>query len=728
MMMRHVRQIVRSGGPALLFAVILGWVISPALRAQSVKPAGRSVSAVSPQLPHGCEEFTAANAGGSPANRADSGRSAAPGIDLASLDHSISPCTNFYQYANGTWMKNHAIPPDRVWWGAFPILQDHNQEVLHQILEQAAKDSSAQASSNWQKIGDFYSSCMNESQVAAAGLKPLDPEFERIADIQNIAQLQAEIARLQREGVGAVFAFGSEQDLKNSEEMIAGAAQGGLGLPDRQYYLDQDDRSRRLRAAYITHVTNMFKLMGDDPAVAAKEANAVMSIETALAKASTKVEDLRDAEKNYHPMTLSQLAAETPHFSWSSYFKEVGLPGLSGADIGQPAFFQEVDAALSSVSLDDWKTYLRWHLIHTAAPALPEKFVEENFDFYGRTLTGVKENLPRWRRCVQGTDRELGEALGQFYVQRTFPPASKARALAMVQNLIAALHDDLSTLEWMSPPTRQKALEKLTAIQLKIGYPDKWRDYSKYQVNRGPYVANLLRGNSFEFARDIAKIGKPVDRTEWSMTPPTVNAYYDSSMNEIVFPAGILQPPFFDAHADDAVNYGGIGAVIGHELTHGFDDQGAKFDAKGNLKNWWTPQDLKNFQARGQCIADQFSSYEVEPGLHENGKLVEGESIADLGGLTIAYRAFQKTLLGKPAPAPIGGFTPDQRFFLAWAQIWAVNFRPAFARLLTKTDPHPINEFRVNGPLSNTPAFSRAFSCTETSPMVRAPGARCRIW
>lgn len=728
MSMRRGWRNLRGGNPALILAVILGVAIAPALRAQSVKRVAPGISAAGAQLPSGCEGFAPRAAGGGPAGRADSGQPASRGINLVSLDRSVSPCANFYLYANGTWMKSHAIPPDRVWWGTFPILQDHNQEVLHQILEAAAKDTSATPGSNGQKIGDFYASCMDKSQVAAAGLKPLDPELERIASIQNLAQLQEEIARLQHDGVDAVFAFGSEQDLKNSEEIIAGAAQGGLGLPERQYYLDEDVRSRQLRAAYVTHVTNMFKLMGDDSAVAAKEAAAVMSLETALAKASTKVEDLRDPEKNYHPMTLSQLAAVTPHFSWNSYFKEVGQPGLAGADIGQPQFFKEVDAAFGSISLDDWKTYLRWHLIHTAAPALSEKFVEENFDFYGRTLTGVKQNLPRWRRCVQATDRELGEALGQFYVQRRFPPEAKARALVMVQNLIAALHDDLSTLEWMSPPTRQKALEKLADIQLKIGYPDKWRDYSKYQVDRGPYVANLLRGNAFEFARDMAKIGKPVDRTEWSMTPPTVNAYYNPSMNEIVFPAGILQPPFFDARADDAVNYGGIGAVIGHELTHGFDDQGAKFDGKGNLKNWWTPEDLKNFEARGQCIADQFSAYQVEPGLHENGKLVEGESIADLGGMTIAYAALQKTLEGNPAPAPIGGFTPDQRFFLAWAQIWAVNFRPAFARLLTKTDPHPVNQFRTNGPLSNTPAFAKAFACSDPSPMVRPPGARCRIW
>ena len=427
-------------------------------------------------------------------------------------------------------------------------------------------------------------------------------------------------------------------------------------------------------------------------------------------------------------MTLVQLGEVTPHFSWPGYFKEVGAPALSSADIGQPDFFKAVDAAIVSVPLADWKVYLRWHLIHAVASALPQPFVDENFDFYGRKLTGAKQLLPRWRRCVQATDRNLGEALGQYYVQRYFPPEAKTRALEMVKNLIAALRDDLSTLDWMSPATRRQAIKKLDAIALKIGYPDKWRDYSAYHVNRGPYVENVLHGASFEFARDLAKIGKPVDRTEWEMTPPTVNAYYQPLLNEIVFPAGILQPPFFDFHADDAVNYGGIGAVIGHELTHGFDDQGAKFDAHGNLKNWWTPEDLKNFQQRGECVEKQFAAYEVEPGLHENGKLVEGESIADLGGMTIAHAAFMKTLKGKPAPPPIDGFTAEQRFFISWGQIWAANLRPEYVRMLTKVDPHPLEKFRANGPLENTPAFAKAFGCSAKSPMVRPAAQRCRIW
>ncbi|HEY6442954.1 MAG TPA: M13 family metallopeptidase [Candidatus Acidoferrales bacterium] len=712
----------RLSGLALLVSLALLFPLS--LPSQPPRPHRDATSLEAGRAPD-CAGFVAEAAGGSSTTKDTSARH---GFNLANLDRSVSPCEDFYQFADGGWMKNNPIPADRAAWATFNKLRDHNESLLHEILEQASKDTKAQPGSNWQKIGDFYASCMDETQVEAAGLKPIQPELQRIAAINNVSSLQDEIARLQHTGANAVFSFGSEQDLKDSTQVIAGAGQGGLGLPDRQYYLDDDARSKQLRASYIQHVTNMFKLAGDDPSTAAAEAKSIMDTETALARASKKAEDLRDPVTNYHPMTLAQLRGLTPHFSWTVYFKEIGAPPLGSADIGQPDFFKEVDASLTNVPLGAWKTYLRWHLIHSVAPSLPEKFVEENFDFYGRTLTGAKQMLPRWQRCVQATDRELGEALGQYYVQRYFPPEAKARALAMVHNLMDALRADLSTLDWMSPSTRQQAAKKLDLINLKIGYPDKWRDYSAYKVDRGPYVENVLRGDSFEVARDLAKIGKPVDRTEWDMTPPTVNAYYNPSLNEIVFPAGILQPPFFDLHADDAINYGGIGSVIGHEMTHGFDDQGAKFDGHGNLKNWWTPADLKNFQARGECIVNQFGSYEIEPGLHGNGKLEEGESIADLGGLTISHAAFEKTLAGKPAPAPIDGFTAEQRFFLGWAQIWGANLRPEYARLIAKTNPHPLDKFRANGALSNTPAFAKAFGCAADSKMVRPAGQRCRIW
>jgi putative endopeptidase len=450
-----------------------------------------------------------------------------------------------------------------------------------------------------------------------------------------------------------------------------------------------------------------------------------MSIETALAKASRTRVELRDPEKNYNMMTLADMKTLTPDWPWETYLHDIGAPPLEQINVRQPEFFKAVNEQLSSVSLPEWKIYLRWHVIHGAAPALPDKFVQENFDFYERKLAGTKEMLPRWKRCAQSTDRNLGEALGQEYVKKYFPPAAKARAKEMVNNLIAALRSDIPTLSWMGPESKQQALAKLEAFNVKIGYTEKWRDYSKLTIDRVSYEANAKRAIEFEQARQLAKIGKPVDRTEWGMTPPTVNAYYNSSMNEIVFPAGILQPPFYNPNADDAVNYGGIGAVIGHEISHGFDDQGSKFDGKGNLHEWWTPEDRKNFTERGDCVVNQFNGYEVEPGLHQNGKLVLGESIGDLGGLAIAYAAYEKSIEGH-RPADIDGFTPEQRFFLGWAQVWGTNQRAEYARLQTNTDPHPLPRFRGNGPLSNLEAFAKAFGCKPGDKMVREQA--CKIW
>jgi len=583
------------------------------------------------------------------------------GFDTANLDKTCKPCDDFYQFAMGGWMKSNPIPPEYPSWGTFAQLADKNQQNLRQILDDAVNAQTA-AGSNEQKIGDFYASCMDATAIDAAGTKPFEPELARIAEIKSVADLQAEAERLQSRGVGALFRFGSNQDAKDSTRVIGGAFQGGLGLPEREYYLKEDDKSKQLREAYTKHVAKMFELLGDPADKSAAEAATILKIETALATASMKNTDLRDPDKTYHKMSLADLKTLTPNFSWEAYFKAAGHPDLKEINVGQPDFFKVLDAQLSATLINDWRIYLRWHLVNAAAPGLSEKFVDEDFDFRGKTLTGAKEIQPRWKRCVQATDRVLGEALGQVYVQKYFPPAAKARALEMVHNLVAALRDDLQTLPWMGPDTRKQATAKLEAFAVKIGYTDKWRDYSALKIDRRSYAENQLRGAEFDFARRLNKIGKPVDRTEWGMTPPTVNAYNNSSMNEIVFPAGILQPPFYDPKADDAVNYGGMGAVIGHEITHGFDDHGSKFDSNGNLKDWWSPEDLKNFKTRAACVSDQFDAYVVDGDLHENGKLVLGESIADLGGLTIAYAAYEKSLAGKPRPADKDGFTPEQRF------------------------------------------------------------------
>ncbi len=649
------------------------------------------------------------------------------GFDLADLDTTCKPCEDFFNYATGGWIKRNPIQPEYASWGRFNALQNHNQEVLRQVLEAAALDKKA-AGSIEQKIGDFYSACMNTDAIEASGIKPIEPELERIAAIGNLAQLQDEVAHLQSQGTRVLFGFGSEQDDKNSQQVIGAASQGGLGLPDRDYYTKEDDKSKQIRDQYVQHIAKMMELAGDSADKASAEARTVLTIETQLAQNSKTRVERRDPESNYHKMDPAGLRALTPDFSWDTYFRNVGFANIHEVNVGQPEFFKALDKELKSVPISDWRIYLRWHLIRASAPALSGKFVDENFNFYGRTLTGAKEIQPRWKRCVNATDRALGEALGQKYVEKVFPPQAKQRAHEMVQNLVAALHSDIETLPWMSDPTRKQALAKLAAMNLKIGYPDKWRDYSSYQVARDSYVENLQRGSAFEFHRELAKIDKPVDRNEWDMSPPTVNAYYDPNMNEIVFPAGILQPPFFDAKADDALNYGGIGAVIGHEMTHGFDDQGAQYDAQGNLHNWWTPEDLKNFKERTACVEKQFDSFVVVDDLHENGKLVLGESIADLGGLTLAHMAFDRTLTGKPEPPKVDGFTPEQRFFLSFARIWGTIARPEYERMMTTVDPHPLPRFRAAGALMNMPAFAQAFDCQAGDKLVKAADQVCKIW
>ncbi len=650
------------------------------------------------------------------------------GVDTSFLDRSCAPCKDFNQFANGGWIAKNPIPAAYPEWGIDNLVVEHNRDVLHEILEEAARNTTAVHGSNEQKIGDFYATCMDTAKIDSEGLAPLQPELDRISRIDGVPALEAEIAHLQSLGVDALFGVDSTQDFKNSSEVTGEVDQGGLGMPDRDYYTREDAKSKTQRDEYQKHVAKMFELMGDPSATAASEAQTVMDMETQLAKASETEVQRRDPQNVYHRMPQAGLKTLAPDFPWENYFTAVGLAGKGDVNVTAPDFFKEMGNLVSAQSLANWKVYLRWHLINNTASSLSAPFVDENFHFNGTVLQGTKENLPRWKRCVRYTDRELGEALGQVYVKKAFPPEAKARALAMVNNLIAALADDIRQLPWMSEPTRQQALIKLRAITKKIGYPDKWRDYSSLNIMRGPYVENVLRADEFEFRRDLNKVGKPVDRTEWEMTPPTVNAYYNPQLNEIVFPAGILQPPFFDFQADDAINYGSMGAIIGHEMTHGFDDEGRQFDAQGNMKDWWTPDDQKKFEARGDCIVNQFNAFEVEDKLHENGKLVEGESIADLGGLAIAYAAYQKSLEGKPRPKDIDGFTPDQRFFLGYAHSWAENMRPEYARMLTNIDPHPVPRFRVLGPLSNMPAFAKAFGCKAGDPMVRPENERCAIW
>jgi putative endopeptidase len=648
-----------------------------------------------------------------------------PGIDKADLDTSVNACVDFNQYANGGWLKKNPIPPAYSNWGVANVLSESNREQLRAILERDAK-MKAKKGSNEQKVGDFYMSCMDEAAAEKAGLTPLKPELDRIAAIKDVAALQADIAHLHAIGFSPLYGFGSAQDRKNSEEVTAAAGQGGLGLPDRDYYLKDDPKSKEIRNQYEEYVTKIFTLAGDSAGAAAAEAKNLIALETKLAQASLTRVQRRDPDLTYHRMTLQQASELTPTFDWAGVYKAMGVPAGAAVNVSAPDFFKEVDKDLSSVPLEDWRNYLRFHVVNSASPALSKAFVDANFDFFSAKLRGTKEQLPRWKRCVAATDRALGEALGQEYVKTAFPPAAKARMVEMVNNLGDALGADINALAWMNDATKKQALAKLAAFTRKIGYPDKWRDYSALDVDRGVYVTNALRSRLFETKYEIAKIGKPVDRTEWGMSPPTVNAYYNPSRNEIVFPAGILQPPFYDPNRDDAYNYGSAGAVIGHEMTHGFDDQGAKFDAKGNLVNWWTKEDLAAFQKQSECIQNQFDEFAVGD-VHTNGKLVSGESIADLAGLKIAYAAYKKSQQGKEAKV-IDGFTPDQRFFLGYAHSWAASGRPEAERLQATTDPHPLDRFRANAPLTNLPEFATAFQCKAGDPMVRPDGKRCVVW
>ncbi len=646
-------------------------------------------------------------------------------IDPKNFDLSVKPSDNFFLYANGGWQKANPIPAAYSSWGAFNEVDEHNKAALHKILEHAA--TVEKPGSIEELVGGFYASGMNESAVNIAGIAPLQTDLTHFAGIASASDVQAAFPILHHYKIRAGFIFASEPDPKDSTMVIAGLGQAGLGLPDRDYYFREDEKSKKLREQYVAHVAKVFELAGDTPDAAQAEAAAVMKLETALAKGSKTNVELRDPVANYHKMTIPELQKLTPHFDWKAYFAAVGLAVPDFVDCGQPDFFAAFDAQLANTPVADWQAYFRWQLVHGAAPYLSTNFVNENFDFYGKTLTGAKELRDRWKRVLDTVDRGAGEALGQLYVAQEFPPEAKKRMLALVDNLKSALRDDIKSLDWMDEPTKAKALEKLDAFGVKIGYPDKWIDYSSLKVDRGSYVTNVFRAADFNFRRDVAKIGKPVDKTDWQMSPPTVNAYYDPQRNEIVFPAGILQPPFFDFSADDAVNYGGIGAVIGHEMTHGFDDQGSQFDAVGNLTNWWSDESAKRFKERTTAIVKQFSGYTAIDDLHVNGELTQGENIADLGGLKIAYAAFKKATAGKPAEK-IDGFTPDQRFFLSWATVWHTNQRDAQLRLQVNTDPHSPALYRVNGPVSNLKEFYDAFNIPADSPMRRAAAERVTIW
>jgi putative endopeptidase len=651
---------------------------------------------------------------------------AAKALDTANLDPTCPACKDFFQFATGGWRKHNPIPPAYSSWGRFDTLQEANRAVLHGILETAAKNTNAVPGSREQKIGTFYATCMDARAIDAAGAGPLQPELDRINALGDRSGLAAEAAHLHAIGVDAFFQFGSTQDAKNAAAVIGEFDQSGLGLPDRDYYLAPAEA--KTRAAYLRHVAKMFALLGDDPATAATETAAVMALETRLAKAQLDRVTLRDPNATYHIMPVAALAAASPHFGWRTYFAASGIGSLHRLNVSEPAYAAAVSREITATSLADIKTYLRWRLVAAYAAKLAKPFESENFAFNGTVLQGTKEQLPRWERCVAATDNELGEALGAVYVEQIFTPADKARALALVNNLQATLHDDIGALPWMSPKTRAYADYKLAAYAKKIGYPNTFLTYLKYDVGSDGYAANTMRGAVFQRNRDIAKIGKPLDRAQWGMTPPTVNAYYNPALNEIVFPAGILQPPFFNPKADDAINYGAIGAVIGHEMTHGFDDQGSQYDAQGNLRNWWTAADKANFNARAACVVNEFDTLPIMPGLNQTGKLVQGEAIADLGGITIAYRAYQRSLKGKPHPKPIDGYTAEQRFFLGFGQVWAETDRPQYARLLGKTDPHPAPQNRVNGTLANMPEFAAAWNCPASAHMIRPASQQCRIW
>ena len=671
--------------------------------------------------------FAAASQAQPPSESANQGRppgapSSASGLYLEFVDRSVDPCVDFYEFTCGGWTKNQPIPADRSAWGRAQELQERNNITLRRILEGAGRNANADAETK--KIGDYYATCMDESAINAKGAAPLEPALKKIAALAGARDLAALVADLHGMGVNVLFGFGAEADFKEASMVRAIADQGGLGLPDRDYYFRDDAKSIEIRKQYVEHVGKMIALL-PEAGDATAAANTVIRVETALAKAALDAVARRDPAALYHKTSPAELQKLTPAFDWAAYFKGVGAPPIDHLNVTEPDFFKAFDAVASSTPVADLKTYLRWHLAHASAAVLSAPFVNENFRFYSATLTGAKELQPRWRRCVQYTDGDLGEALGKAFVKEAFGPAAKEDTLKMVRELESSLEKDIQDLSWMTDTTKRQAVAKLHAIANKIGYPDRWRDYSTLNIVRGDALGNSQRSNVFEFRRQMNRIGKPLDKSEWSMTPPTVNAYYNPLENNINFPAGILQPPFYNPKADPAINYGASGAVIGHELTHGFDDEGRQFDAQGNLKDWWTPEDAKAFEERAGCFVDEYSSFTAVDDLKVNGKLTLGENAADNGGLRIALMSYVASLT--PASrTSLDGFTPEQRFFVSYGQSWCENSRPERVRMLVQTNPHAPPKFRVNGVVSNMPEFQKAFSCKADAPMVRKN--QCRVW
>jgi endothelin-converting enzyme/putative endopeptidase len=638
------------------------------------------------------------------------------------MDRSIDPCTDFFAYVCGGWIKNNPIPPDQSSWDLYSKMEDENKTKLREILEGASSPDSNRTVVN-QKIGDYYASCMDEKAIEAKGADPLKPELDRIAGINSKSELANAASAMSIDNV--FFRFYSIQDYRDASQVVANADQGGLGLPDRDYYLKTDAKSDELRKAYLAHVQKMFELLGDKPDAAVSEAQTVMRIETALANGSMTRVERRDPKALDHKLTAGDLRKISPDFQWDSYFTKVGLPSLASLNVSSPNFFKTLNGEIDKESLPDWKTYLRWHLVHASASQLSSAFENENFSFYGKTLQGQQELKPRWKRCTEYVDDYIGEALGQAYVEKYFPPDAKQKALTIVNEIRTAMEQDINSLDWMSPATKQQALTKLHAMANKIGYPDKWRDYSKLEIVRGDNLGNVERARQFEFSRQLGKIGKPVDRGEWDMTPPTVNAYYDPQMNDINFPAGVLQPPAFDPESDAAPNYGDTGGTVGHELTHGFDDEGRQFDAKGNLRDWWTADDAKKFEQRAACISNQYSNYTIVDDIKINGKLTLGEDVADLGGVLLAYMAWKADTKDQKLES-IDDLTPEQRFFVGYGQSWCGHTRDETKRLRATVDPHSPEKYRTNGVVTNMPQFQEAFHCKAGQPMVNAN--RCRVW